>query len=532
MEAYEMYEGKTHGTQIVVEEDTKVVANAYPGQRTEGTKNTQTRVRRLFSFTQIFFFALTFMSSWETMCTNLGAVFTNGGPQALAWGILIVVSGALAQSASLAEMSSAQPIAGAQYHWTHHLAPAGSRRFITWMQGWVTWFGWVSLLAGVANTTAYMLQQLVVANYPNYKAETWHVTLIIFALLIVGGLMNMYAFWLIPWIELVAGILHIILFIIFVVVLVTLAPRHEASFVFLDRASAAGNSGWSNSFVGWNLGLWTPSWGFVGFDGAVHMSEEVRKARQAVPRAMFWTIALNGVLAYSIIIVILFCMGDLDTALSSGFPIIEICRQATGSLRAATAMVCGLLIISLAVTLGSIASSSRLTWAWSRDGALPAWFSYISPRHRIPIRSIWLPIVIVMVLACLNIGSYAAFGAFIALASFALFTSYFIAIACMLRSRLQGKVQYGGWTLGRWGVPINIFALLYTAYLCVFFVFPQYLPVTAEGFNYALPIFAGVCLIALVLWFAWAKKNWPGLNKEIIDMVLADSDRNTKDMHT
>ena len=47
--------------------------------------------------------------------SNLQATLHNGGPVALAWGILIVVAGALAQSASLAEMSSAQPIAGAQY---------------------------------------------------------------------------------------------------------------------------------------------------------------------------------------------------------------------------------------------------------------------------------------------------------------------------------------------------------------------------------------------------------------------------------
>lgn len=51
--------------------------------------------------------------------------------------------------------------------------------------------------------------------------------------------------------------------------------------------------------------------------------------------------------------------------------------QATGSAKAATAMVCGLLIISLSVNLASIASVSRLTWAWSRDGALPLWFSYV-----------------------------------------------------------------------------------------------------------------------------------------------------------
>jgi hypothetical protein len=74
-----------------------------------------TSAQRVFSFAQIFFFALTYMSSWETMALNLQATLLNGGPRALAWGILIVVGGALAQSASLAEMSSAQPIAGAQY---------------------------------------------------------------------------------------------------------------------------------------------------------------------------------------------------------------------------------------------------------------------------------------------------------------------------------------------------------------------------------------------------------------------------------
>lgn len=39
----------------------------YTGVRTVGTKNTATRVRRLFSFAQIFFFALSYMSSWEAV---------------------------------------------------------------------------------------------------------------------------------------------------------------------------------------------------------------------------------------------------------------------------------------------------------------------------------------------------------------------------------------------------------------------------------------------------------------------------------
>ena len=50
--------------------------------------------------------------------------------------------------------SSIQPIAGAQYHWTWQLAPPRHRRFITWIQGWITWFSWVSLLCSVVNTAA------------------------------------------------------------------------------------------------------------------------------------------------------------------------------------------------------------------------------------------------------------------------------------------------------------------------------------------------------------------------------------------
>lgn len=96
--------------------------------------------------------------------------------------------------------------------------------------------------------------------------EPWHITLLIIAMLIIVGLMNMYTFWAIPWLELVAGIMHVILFIIFVVVLVALAPRSTAEFVFTATSTS---SGWTNSFVSWNLGLLVPAWGFIGFDGVV-----------------------------------------------------------------------------------------------------------------------------------------------------------------------------------------------------------------------------------------------------------------------
>lgn len=82
---YELEDTKGRPQYSVQEEYGKYVADAYPGQRTDQTRDERTRVRvgepslarqrgladrlvqRVFSFAQIFFFALTYMSSWETM---------------------------------------------------------------------------------------------------------------------------------------------------------------------------------------------------------------------------------------------------------------------------------------------------------------------------------------------------------------------------------------------------------------------------------------------------------------------------------
>lgn len=118
------------------------------------------------------------------------------------------------------------------------------------------------------------------------------------------------------------------------------------------------------------------------------MSEEVHKAKQAVPRTMFYTIVLNGILAYAISIVILYTLGPLDAVVNSSFPILEVCQQATGSAAAASGMVCALLLVQVSVTLASVASVSRLTWAWARDGGLPVWFSFVSSRQPVKPSSI------------------------------------------------------------------------------------------------------------------------------------------------
>lgn len=256
------------------------------------------------------------------------------------------------------------------------------------------------------------------------------------------------------------------------------------------------------------------------------MSEETRKAKSAVPRAMFWSIFMNGVLGFIMVNVLISAMGSVEDMLSQPSQIQAILLNATGSNKGTTAMIAGLFIISFSVNLANIASVSRLTWAWARDGGMPGYFAYVSPNHRVPVRSVILTVFLVCALNLLNIGntSYVAFGAITSLSSLALYISYAIAIASIIYVRLSGStLKLGEWNLGRFGLAINTFALVYTLYVIIFLPFPSTLPVTGTNMNYCGPVMVAVLAIAVGLWFTHAKKNWTGPNLTILDFVVANA---------
>lgn len=113
------------------------------------------------------------------------------------------------------------------------------------------------------------------------------------------------------------------------------------------------------------------------------MSEEVRSPSTVIPKILVQTILINGGLSFVFVLVLLFCIGNPHRALHSatGYPIIHIFYQATGSVKAATAMMSLISLIGLTSSLGVVASVSRLTWAFARDGGLPfsEFFAHVIP---------------------------------------------------------------------------------------------------------------------------------------------------------
>jgi choline transport protein len=78
-------------------------------------------------------------------------------------------------------------------------------------------------------------------------------------------------------------------------------------------------------------------------------------------------------------------------------------------------------------------------------------------------------------------------------------------------------IAFGPWTLGRWGMPVNIFAILFGTLVCIFVPFPTILPVTANNMNYCGPVLGGLIILLLFDWMFRGRRTFRGPLKELLE---------------
>lgn len=215
-----------------------------------------------------------------------------------------------------------------------------------------------------------MIQSLIGLNDPTYTFPRWQCTLLMYAVLALCLFVNTVLVKLLPGLEGVILILHVVGFFAIMIPIVHLAPISTNAFVWTEFTNY---SGYSSAGVSWLVGQSASAILFVGYDGACHMAEEVQNASINVPRAMFFTIFINGALGFATYIYILYCFGNPMDALNAPYPLpfIEIFLNAIQSKAGTTAIISVLLAMYVFATFGFIASASRQAWAFSRDNGLP-----------------------------------------------------------------------------------------------------------------------------------------------------------------
>lgn len=396
--------------------------------------------------------------------------------------------------------------------------------------GWITVFGWICSCTSNPALISNVVVGLAIFNNPNYVPERWHVTLIMWAITLFPFFANFWFRKLLNPLEAVGAICHVVFFIVSIVTLVTLAERSTVEYVFHTLTHDV--SGWQNPAVAWGLGLLTVTYPLSGkmvpppeprshnadeisgFDGVLHMSDEVKKCRIRVPRSMIASVVLNAVMQFAYMITVLFTIGDVDLVSGDPLPIIQVYYQATKSKPATNLFVVMLAIIIFVSFFNVFASVSRLLWAFSRDNGLPfsPFFARVHPTLKMPLNALILVGSCLAILALINIGSSTAFNAFISLPALALYMSYFFPIFFIFWRRMSRShptpVPWGPFHLGKAGPFVNIGAMCYIIYILIWMPFPGFLPVDGINMNYAGPIVGAIIIGAVVDWCISGRKRF------------------------
>jgi amino acid transporter len=162
-------------------------------------------------------------------------------------------------------------------------------------------------------------------------------------------------------------------------------------------------------------------------------------------------------------------------------------------------------------------------FAMARDNALPAGahLAKIDPVHKTPV----IPSILIGVLALLillgNIGTPEVFTAVTSVAIIMIYIAYLLVTIPMLRKRLRGEwpgpdAPKGYFSLGRWGLPVNILAVLWGLFMAINLAWPreEVYGATSWVLTWIAPIFIGIVALAGLLWYRLRGRHHVGVLAE------------------
>jgi amino acid transporter len=197
---------------------------------------------------------------------------------------------------------------------------------------------------------------------------------------------------------------------------------------------------------------------------------------------------------------------DSATGTDTGVPPAQIFIDAVGNTGGKL-----LLLIAIGAQLfcgmASVTANSRMIFAFSRDGALPAsrvWHR-INPRTRTPTNAIWLAAGGAFVLGLPYLWNATAYAAVTSIAVIGLYIAY--VMPTYLRLRRGESFQRGPWHLGRWSYLVGWIAVIWVVFITILFMLPTASPIGWGNFNYTVVAVVVVLGFAGVYWLVSAR-NW------------------------
>ncbi|HEX8105500.1 MAG TPA: amino acid permease [Solirubrobacteraceae bacterium] len=481
-------------------------------------------LNRAWSGFSNFAISFTIISILAGCFTTYQQAWNNGGPIAISWGWPLISIAILIIAFCMSELVSAYPTAGGIYWWSAELGgPAWG-----WFTGWFNLIGLIAVVASVdyaAATFASTLFNLwsLDLGFINFAdAASLSEIFVVFALiLILHALINIYSSHLVAMFNNISVWWHVIGVAVIIAILIFGPERHQSvDFVFTERINNSGFSTGMFWFYVLPLGFLLTQYTITGFDASAHISEETHGAAESAPKGVWRSVFYSAVIGWIVLLAITFAATDPAAVTEAGGTSLAIFDLSLSN----TAQEIVILISTIGQLfcgMACVTSASRMTYAFSRDRAVPGhrmWTTLNSNRTPVGAVLFVCAAALIITLPALKgnaAGVPVAFLAVVSIAVIGLYIAYVIPI--YLRLRKGDAFEAGPWNLGSKYKAMNTFSVIWVAIITVIFCLP-FVPAGVpfnkdwdwSSVNYAPIMVGGLILIVGIWWLVSARRTFKG----------------------
>jgi urea carboxylase system permease len=416
------------------------------------------------------------------------------------------------------ELAAKYPVAGSVYNWSKQL---GSR-LVAWSAGWLMLTASIVTLSAVVLALQLNLPRLwsgfqIVGDGKGVYDFATNAVILGAALILFTTVINALGVRLMAMINSAGVFVELIAACLIAIILALHSTRGPGVFFSTSGYGAGTSGGYLGAFLMASLAS-----GYVmyGFDTASSLGEETVEPRRTAPRAILRAILASFVIGGAILVFAVMAAPDLqDPQIASNSGGLQyIVEQVMWGPLGKVFLIC----IVIAVTVCSLAvhtAAIRLTFAMARDNALPFGerLARVNPDTQTPIT----PAVVIGVIAALilivNIGQPKIFTVLTSIAVIMIYLAYLMVTVPLLMKRLRGQwppadLAAGDYfTMGRWGLLINVVAVLWGAGMALNLAWPREGVYGTPWYNtWGAFAYTAVILGAGLLWYGFKGRNHIG----------------------
>jgi len=269
-----------------------------------------------------------------------------------------------------------------------------------------------------------------------------------------------------------------------VILILFLVPEQHASFsdVFAKTINNSGMFGGSTSSFGFlffclPIAAILTQYTITGYDASAHLSEETKSAADGAAKGIWRSIFYSAIGGWILLLAFLFAATDVDAINSAG--------GFSGAIFQSALTPVFFKVVIIISTIGQffcgmscVTSMSRMTWAFSRDRAVPGHrlWSKVN-RNRTPVNAIIGGCIAGALLTLPALyqnpalpGVPIAFYAVVSVTVIGLYLAFMIPI--YLRLRMGKRFVPGPWSLGGWSRTFGWIAVIEILVISVYFIMP------------------------------------------------------------